>query len=113
MAVKEKGAAKKSAEKKSTARKSANGVGTTKFTFDMKPDAREVYLVGDFNDWNRTAHKMAKRKGAFHKSLKLPPGDYEYRFLADGEWHTDPSADDRAPNPYGGHNSVVKVRRKS
>lgn len=83
-----------------------------KVTFETHPlpEAEEVYLVGDFNDWNETSHPMKKRKkdGCFTLAVKLEPGqEYSFRYLVDGEWHNEWEADKYAPNPYEGDNSVV------
>jgi 1,4-alpha-glucan branching enzyme len=69
----------------------------------------EVFLAGDFNDWNPRSHRMVRKEGAFHKRLKLAPGTYEYKFVVDGEWRTDPSAAEQRPNEFGSMNSVVHV----
>jgi len=34
--------------------------------------------------------------------IKLPRGCYEYRFVVDGNWVSDPSAKGSAANPFGG-----------
>ena len=103
MAVKQKAAPKKKAE----------GTTLTSFICEVNPDARKVYLVGDFNNWNPEADRMVKRKGSFHKLLQLEPGEYQYKFLVDEEWHSDPSAEAQVLNDFGTLNSVVKVRRNS
>ena len=35
--------------------------------------------------------------------------NHEYRFIIDGEWLEDPSADTKQPNAFGSYNSVVSV----
>jgi 1,4-alpha-glucan branching enzyme len=77
---------------------------------DFMPDAKKAYLVGEFNDWDPEADRMVKRKGTFHKLMSLEPGEYQYKFLIDGQWYSDPSGDDQVPNDFGTLNSVVKVR---
>ncbi len=52
---------------------------------------------------------VAMGEGRWLKELVLPPGRYEYLFVADGHWLTDPQAHDTATNPFGGVNSVVTV----
>jgi 5'-AMP-activated protein kinase regulatory beta subunit len=47
--------------------------------------------------------------GRWFKTLVLPPGTYEYLFVADGKWLRDPSAKGAVPNPFGGVNSVLTV----
>lgn len=49
------------------------------------PRKSSVYLIGDFNGWNRAADRMQKDSGdvwSLHKKLK--PGTYRYQFLIDG-----------------------------
>jgi 1,4-alpha-glucan branching enzyme len=81
----------------------------TIFVCSVKPEAREVYLVGEFNNWNPRADRMVKTKGAFRKTLQLPPGEYQYKFIVDGQWHNDPSAAKQIPNEFGTTNSVIRV----
>ena len=52
---------------------------------------------------------IALGDGRWMKELTLPPGVYEYRIVADGEWMADPLAIETNPNPFGGLNSVLKV----
>ncbi len=76
------------------------------------PDAREVFLCGDFNQWAPESLRMIRRDGAgrWEKHLTLLPGRYEYRFVVDGQWMSDPHAPAEVHNPYGSSNSVVEVR---
>lgn len=101
MAVKQKEAPRRTAV--------ATETNLTAFVCDVKPDAKEVYLVGDFNDWDPQADRMVKRKGVFQKLLQLEPGEYQYKFLVDGQWHADPSAAAQVPNAFGTINSIVRV----
>ncbi len=74
------------------------------------PAAQEVFLVGDFCNWQGDDCPMRRLKdGSWKKSLKLNPGRYEYRFVVDGHWWTDPENPDRQENPYGQHNSVLII----
>ncbi|MEW6501263.1 MAG: isoamylase early set domain-containing protein [Thermodesulfobacteriota bacterium] len=74
------------------------------------PEATAVYLVGDFNHWDDAKDKMRKMKDGTHKkSVKLKPGRYEYRFVVDGQWWTDPCNEDRCASPYGTDNSVLTI----
>ena len=91
--------------------------GVSKVTFRLPPeaaaDARQVALVGDFNDWNPHATPMTRLKNGEHKvTLDLEPGrEYGYRFLIDGEvWENDWEADKYAPSGFSdAENSVVVV----
>jgi 1,4-alpha-glucan branching enzyme len=69
----------------------------------------EVFVAGDFNEWNPRSHKMTKREGFFQRKLKLAPGMHEYKFIVDGEWQTDPFAQEQRPNDFGSMNSVIHV----
>jgi 1,4-alpha-glucan branching enzyme len=87
-----------------------------KVTFEVPESiaegAEEVYLVGDFNDWEETGTPMDKKRGnRFTITLDLDLGrEYQYRYLVDGkEWHNDWNADKYVPNPFSGDNSVVST----
>lgn len=74
------------------------------------PAAQEVFLVGDFCNWQGSDCPMRRLKdGSWKKSLKLNPGRYEYRFVVDGHWWTDPENPQRQENPYGQDNSVLVI----
>jgi 1,4-alpha-glucan branching enzyme len=74
------------------------------------PSAEAVSIAGSFNDWRPEASQMvAVGDGRWLKELVLPPGTYEYLFVADGEWVADPLAKRAVPNPFGGVNSVFEV----
>jgi len=99
-----------SVKQKQPSGKAAVASSATVFVFDRNPDAKEVFLVGDFNNWNPMADRMVKNRGAFRKTKQLAPGEYQYKFLVDGEWHTDPSAPGQVPNSFGTMNSLIHVR---
>ena len=83
--------------------------GDVVFICDSSSDARRVYLAGDFNQWKPDSKRMIKtRDGTFRAKLTLAPGDYEYKFVVDGRWQTDPAAEQRT-NPYGTSNGVAHV----
>lgn len=77
------------------------------------PSATKVCLAGTFNEWRPEATPMVSLgNGRWVKQLALPPGQYEYRLVVDGEWMCDPSARTTKPNPFGGFNSVLKVGKR-
>ncbi len=90
-----------------------NGHCPCQVRFDFNdPQANEVFIAGTFNDWKPQATPMLSLgNGQWGKILVLPPGTYEYRFVADGEWMADPRASRVVPNPFGGLNSVLEVGR--
>ncbi len=74
-----------------------------------KPDAKSVVVAGTFNGWDLKRTPLRKSSGGWKTTLWLPPGRYEYRFVADGEWMSDPNEKDSAPNEFGGTNSVLVI----
>jgi len=71
----------------------------------LEPDAKYVFLSGDFNQWNTSSHPMKKAKnGVWKLALNLDPGEYEYRLFIDGEWKNDPNCHSCVPNPFGTSN---------
>ena len=72
-------------------------------------EANKVFLVGDFNNWNRSKHRMKREKRDWKLSIKLTAGEYKFKYLADGNWLNDPTAHKYVGNPYGGEDSVVVV----
>ena len=74
------------------------------------PDAKSVYVAGTFNEWRPDATTLQPLSaGLWAIELELPPGDYEYRFVVDGCWSSDPDADVTVPNPFGSYNDVLRV----
>ena len=69
----------------------------------------KAYVAGDFNNWKPDEIRMTKRSGMFRKRLDLDPGEYQYKFIVDGKWCTDPAAAGQVPDGFGAMNSVVKV----
>ena len=83
-----------------------------KITFSFEsPDAETVILMGDFNHWSPRKHPMKRDKnGAWKKTIMLAPGNYEYKFLVDGQWQTDPHNDQTYPNCFGTFNNIFNLR---
>ncbi len=74
------------------------------------PDAKSVYVAGDFNDWKIDDKSMMKQEdGTWKLKVQLPAGRYRYRFVKDGEWIEDPSNANRAINPYGQMDSLIEI----
>jgi len=74
------------------------------------PGAREVFLSGDFNQWEGGKCPMKKGKlGEWEKELVLPPGVYEYKYLVDGQWQEDPTNHQNRLNSFGTYNNLLTV----
>ena len=69
------------------------------------PSALNVYLVGDFNNFNPYSHPMQKNKSGYWEiEVDLPPGSHTYRYFVDGIFRKDPLSttivQDRFDNEY-------------
>ncbi|MFZ4562182.1 MAG: glycogen-binding domain-containing protein [Bacteroidales bacterium] len=71
------------------------GIGDTLF-FRLKgyPDAKTIVVAGNFNVWNTGELFMVKTADGWQLPYVLDAGNYEYKYVVDGEWITDPG------NPY-------------
>ena len=112
-ATKKKIIKKKATTKRPTAKKTAAKKTRPSIEFQIQAAGpREIFLAGDFNDWDSGSKdfRLRKYKGdIWKKKVKLKPGRYEYQFVVDGSWWTDPENPDRAKTPYHTENSVINV----
>ena len=97
--------------RKATGLKRGKNSKPKKINFQIiAPEANTVFLVGDFNDWNVSAHPCKPNtKGIWKTCIKLDSGRYEYRFLVEEEWKNNPECVDFVPNPFGSKNCVITV----
>jgi len=86
-----------------------------KVTFLLEnADANEVFLIGDFNKWNPKSHPMrSDENGAWVRNVLIPPGEYEYKFIVDGQWKEDLQNDQLNPNCFGTYNNIINVTEKN
>lgn len=75
----------------------------------FKQGAHRVCVAGSFNDWKARTPLRQNGVGEWEVGLSLAPGDYEYRFVVDGQWADDPLSGRQVANPYGGVNAVLHV----
>ncbi|MDB4918370.1 hypothetical protein [Mucilaginibacter sp.] len=83
--------------------------GTVTFKLDGYKNARKVFLAGDFNNWKPNDIRLRKTIDGWVLKITLPAGNYQYKFIVDGSWITDPA------NPHyafenGERNSFVAVK---
>ena len=95
---------------------SDNKMKNHKVTFSFKStEAKKVILIGDFNNWNPQKHPMKKNwngmwwNGIWEKTVMLPPGIYEYKFVVDGQWANDPQNFQTSRNKFGTLNSILNL----
>ncbi|EAS20228.1 hypothetical protein BBFL7_01110 [Flavobacteria bacterium BBFL7] len=92
-----------------TAKVQDNGNHT--FYLEGHSNANEVYLAGSFNQWKSRDFRLKKKKNRWQITLKLPAGNYQYRFIVDGKWMEDPHNSNRVPNEHNEFNSVISTLR--
>jgi hypothetical protein len=86
--------------------------GAVEFSFHRRA-ARQVFLCGEFNDWHQTANPMRVTDNGWWKCrLRLAPGAYRFKYLADSEWYLDYAAFGLQMGPPGTWDSVVLVREE-
>src|SRR5262245_56365989 len=74
------------------------------------PQAQNVSLVGDFNNWNPRFHPMKQQpdKG-WVLAVELKHGHHRYAFLVDGQLTIDPHGQGITRNDKGERVSLVPV----
>ncbi|MBQ6136600.1 MAG: glycogen-binding domain-containing protein [Kiritimatiellae bacterium] len=97
---------------KTAAAKTAKPVAKN-VTFTVHAEkGKAVYVAGEFNKWNPTAKKMvySAKTGVYAATVKLVPGEYQYKFVVDGTWCADPENVNSVQNDQGTFNSVIVVK---
>ncbi|WP_299366321.1 isoamylase early set domain-containing protein [Winogradskyella sp.] len=84
-----------------------------KVTFSVPAkEAKNVAVVGSFNEWNTEATELKKLKnGTFKGTVDLPSeNSYEFRYVVDGTYINDEQADSYAWNDFAGaENGVLNL----
>jgi 1,4-alpha-glucan branching enzyme len=84
-----------------------------KVTFTLPAEeAKNVAVVGSFNEWNSEATPLKKLKnGSFKGTVDLDAGNsYEFRYIVDGEYVNELEADGLAWNDFAGtDNSILSL----
>jgi len=78
------------------------------------PSAREVALIGSFNDWQSHEGEMVQiRPGLWEGILDHPArGTHRYKFLIDrSRWIHDPENPLRIEDGFGGFNSLITIEK--
>lgn len=71
--------------------------------------ADNIYLVGDFNDWNQSSHPFRQTdQGTWTFTVDLEVSRaYQFRYWRDGEWTNDGQADAYRPAQDGREAFIV------
>ena len=74
---------------------------------------RQVFVAGCFSNWE-PKYKLTDHdgKGVYTAKILLAPGEYQYKFVVDGEWRLDSANPNFVPNNFGTLNSLLKVTDK-
>lgn len=84
-----------------------------KVTFSIEAkEAQTVSVVGDFNGWSAESGTLAKQKnGTFKGTFDLPKDQsFEFKYLVDEAYVSDPEADGSRWNDFAGaENSVLNT----
>lgn len=84
----------------------------TEFMF-YRPGARQVSIAGEFNDWRTGEATMIPTGDGYWKArMRLPAGEFRFRYCADGEWFADYAAFGVEPGRFG-MDSILRVPRKT
>lgn len=71
--------------------------------------AKKIVLAGNFNDWDKEELAMTKTNDGWALPYVLGPGNYQYKFIVDGRWITDPDNPVKLKDIKGNENSFLVV----
>lgn len=88
--------------------------GQVTFSYTPTPGVKQVLLAGSFNGWASTAATATvllddDSDGTWTATLQLNPGTWQYKFIVDGTWITDPNNPSTVDDGFGGKNSALTV----
>ena len=84
--------------------------GNACFKLNGFENAKNVIVAGSFNKWNENLFKMTKVEDGWELTLKIRPGEYQYRFIVDGKWIEDPNNPNKIENEYHQYNSLINIK---
>ncbi len=70
------------------------------------PNATNVFLAGSFNNWNPNEIQMSRTDSGWIAEYYFGPGNYEYKFIVDGQWMLDPD-NPKVAHSGGADNSLL------
>lgn len=81
--------------------------------FSYKPERKQknIYVMGNFNNWNRKGNTMLDPEGdgIYETIISLDEGVYEYQFVLDHKEIFDPNNPEKVDNGFGYFNSIKRV----
>lgn len=85
--------------------------GNSFFFLPGNENAQQVILTGTFVSWDEEFLEMQKVEGGWQLRLDLLPDRYEYKFIIDGVWTSDPENPNRILNEHGTYNSILQIAK--
>ncbi|GAB3906279.1 hypothetical protein [Mucilaginibacter boryungensis] len=82
---------------------------TVTFKLDGFSTAHEVFVAGSFNNWKNGELALKHNGNSWTLPYTFSPGNYQYKFIVDGRWMTDP-ANPHTVNLDGQTNSFLVVK---
>ncbi|MES2275813.1 MAG: hypothetical protein V4592_07315 [Bacteroidota bacterium] len=82
---------------------------TVNFKLNSFTNAKQVCIAGSFNNWKPNDLFMQRNVNGWAFPYTLAAGNYQYKFIVDGRWITDP-ANPTMANFNGETNSCVSVK---
>jgi hypothetical protein len=79
------------------------------FQLEGYSNAKKVVLSGDFNNWLENELELTKNGNVWELSYVLAPGNYQYKYIVDGQWILDPANEDMIPNGVKSYNSFLVI----
>ena len=83
--------------------------GNVTFRLRGFPEAKVVAVAGDFNNWNQSQFLFSKEGNDWVCRVNLPAGTYQYKFIVDGNWLTDPNNPKIVHDERGIENSLLRA----
>lgn len=83
--------------------------GNVTFRLRGYTNARVVAVAGEFNKWNQSQLLFSREGGEWVCRVQLPAGTYQYKFIVDGDWLTDPTNPLTVHDERGITNSLLKA----
>lgn len=79
------------------------------FTF-YAPDAKQISIIGDFNQWDSSVNQMTPQPGGYWSAqVLLHHGHHRYQFLVDGVPTLDPKAQGIVRNDKNERASLIAI----
>ena len=83
--------------------------GKVRFSIQAPAGAQRVLLAGDFNGWKPAPMKKGKG-GMYVADASVPAKSFQYKYVVDGQWITDPDHANWAMNTFGTANSIGRLQ---